>query len=226
MARATVYLFLAAVVCGIAFAYGGWLDLACSRLFYSQRRGFPFAGALPEIVSEHIVPWLAWAFAAGIVALLVAILVRKGPVLGLRARHVAFLALSLAVGPGLIVNGLLKPYSGRPRPIEIARFGGTLDFRPAFDFGGDCTGNCSFVSGDASVGFAFVAVALLVPRRRAVAVGGAVALGAGIGLARVVAGAHFLSDIVFAGFVTVLPILALYWLMFEARWPSAVPRPG
>ena len=226
MLRSAAYVVMAALVSGLVFGTFGSIDLFVSGLFYVGGSGFPFLPGPRAALHSDFVPWLAKFVGVGIVVLLLVVLVRRRPVMGLGLRHVVFLSLSLAIGPGLIVNGLLKPYSGRPRPSEVTEFGGALAFRPAFDFRGGCPGDCSFVSGDASMGFDFVSLALLLRRRRRLAVLGAVALGAGIGMARLMAGAHFVSDVVFAGFATVLPILVLYWLIFEVGWRFAAPRPG
>ena len=41
---------------------------------------------------------------------------RKHAVLGLTTRKIVYLLATLLIGPGLIVESLLKPYSGRARP--------------------------------------------------------------------------------------------------------------
>ena len=46
----------------------------------------------------------------------------------LTGRNLAFLALTLALGPGLLVNGLIKEHSHRPRPFQTQDFGGTWQF--------------------------------------------------------------------------------------------------
>ena len=46
-----------------------------------------------------------------------------------------FFALMLAIGPGVIVNGVFKPFWGRPRPHDTIPFGGERDFLPVFQKG-------------------------------------------------------------------------------------------
>ena len=88
-------------------------------------------------------------------------------------RAVVFLALTLALGPGLLVNGLLKEHWSRPRPGEVVEFGGSLAPTP-WDPRGRCEQNCSFVSGETSGAAWTVAPALLLPGTlRAVALGAA-----------------------------------------------------
>lgn len=122
---------------------------------------------------------------------------------------IAFLAASLGLGPGLLVNTLLKDHSHRPRPYQVDVFGGDAPFRPFYRFDGACRRNCSFVSGEGSTGFWTVAPALLVPPPwRAVAIAAAIALGTATSLLRMAFGGHFLSDCVFAGLFTWLVMLA------------------
>jgi membrane-associated phospholipid phosphatase len=74
------------------------------------------------------------------------------------------------------------------------------------------------VSGDVSGTFWTVAPAALAPPQwRALAYGAALALGTGMAAIRVMAGAHFPSDVIFAGVFTFLVIWAVYALIY--RWP-------
>ena len=56
----------------------------------------------------------------------------------------------------LFVNILLKNMWGRARPNDILTFGGEGNFTPWYKFGDSCASNCSFISGDASVGFMLI----------------------------------------------------------------------
>ena len=44
---------------------------------------------------------------------------------GVPGRAAVFLVLSLLLGPGLLVNVILKDNWGRPRPGSVVEFGGT-----------------------------------------------------------------------------------------------------
>lgn len=111
-------------------------------------------------------------------------------------RYIAAL-LSLAIGCGLIVNTLLKSYSGRPRPRSTDLFGGGFDFVQAGSFAGKCLGNCSFVSGEASSGGWLLCLVLLLPRRLRVPLGiPLAAVSLMMPFMRVFTGAHYLSDAV------------------------------
>jgi membrane-associated phospholipid phosphatase len=139
------------------------------------------------------------------------------PAPGLRA--FAFLALSLALGPGLLVNLLLKDHWHRPRPVQVEAFGGTMPFRPYYRADGACRRNCSFVSGEGSTAVWCLAPALLAPPPlQTAAVLAAVAFSAGTCVLRMAFGGHFLSDVVFAALLT--------WLIIIAAWRSTQAGAG
>ena len=122
----------------------------------------------------------------------------------------------LLLGPGLMVNEVLKGHSGRARPMTVTQFEGDRQFTPAFAAADQCDHNCSFVSGHAGMGFFLIALAWVFRDRRWLWAG--IALGALVGLGRVVQGAHFLSDIVFA-FWTVFGtcLLFAHWMLGSSR---------
>jgi membrane-associated PAP2 superfamily phosphatase len=135
-----------------------------------------------------------------------------------RARRapIVFLLLSLALGPGLLVNTLLKEHSGRARPVTTVTFGGTKQFSGAWVIGDQCARNCAFVSGHAAVAAWPVAGAFLARRRRtrrAWLAGGLLA-GLAVGLGRMATGSHFLSDVVLAVLMVYLVTAACAaWLL-------------
>jgi membrane-associated phospholipid phosphatase len=122
------------------------------------------------------------------------------------------------LGPGLLVNVLLKDNWGRPRPIEVTQFGGTDRYVPWWDPRGTCDSNCSFVSGDvAGAVWTLAPSALAPPQWRALAYGASLALGAGMAAVRVMQGGHFVSDVIFAGVFTFLIIWVAHGVIY--RWP-------
>ncbi len=125
-----------------------------------------------------------------------------------------FMALSLAIGPGLLVNTLLKDHSHRPRPYQVTQFGGDQAFKPFYRFDGECRRNCSFVSGEGAEAFWTLAPAVLVPLPwRPIAIAAALVFGAATSLLRIAFGGHFLSDSILAGLLTWLVILACWRLV-------------
>ena len=93
---------------------------------------------------------------------------------------------------------------GRARPANVGEFGGTAAFTPPLWPADECLRNCSFVSGEASGATALAVTIWLLsaPIRPPWLRHGCRALAVGICLVcssfRVVAGRHFLSDVVFA----------------------------
>ena len=137
----------------------------------------------------------------------------------IEGRAAVFLIATLALGPGLLTNVLLKDHWGRPRPIDVRQFGGDYRFKPWWDPRGDCPNNCSFIAGEPSGAFWTLAPAALTPPPlRPLAYGAALAFGIGLGALRMGAGAHFLSDVVFAGVLTYLLIWTIHRLIY--RWPA------
>jgi lipid A 4'-phosphatase len=212
-----------AVVVGAVFGIYPQLDLAISAYFFDPHVG---------LFKVNVQPWVLHSRdgARYLIALLVApaflaiigkLLLPRRRML-VRGRASLFLILTLALGPGLLTNGILKDYWGRSRPIDVKVLGGTDRFTPWWDPFGDCPANCSFVAGEASGAFWTLAPAALAPPQwRALAYGGALTFGAAIGLLRIAAGGHFFTDVVFAGVFTFLLIWLMYGLFF--RWPATRP---
>jgi membrane-associated PAP2 superfamily phosphatase len=125
-------------------------------------------------------------------------------------RHCLILVLAVALGPGLVVNGILKPLWGRPRPRHIVEFGGSQSFRAWWQPGGPGVGK-SFPSGHASMGYVLVAGALLIPKRRLrlLVFTGGLGYGTLLGLTRIIQGGHFASDVVWSGTLTCIVVIGL-----------------
>jgi membrane-associated PAP2 superfamily phosphatase len=179
------------------------IDPAVSRLFY--RPEFPHgpwqpAAPYPWGALAQMTTLLAIALALTGVALLIAALWGRGRP---SARPALLILLGLALGPGLLVNVLLKDHWHRPRPRQTLGLGGDFTYVAPFRIG---PVGKSFPCGHSAVGFACVALAAVVDERRRrarpVVVGGALALGALLGLGRVATGAHFASDVLWSGILT------------------------
>lgn len=194
------------------------LDLAVSGLFYRPAEGgfwirdVWLANALHEGVQ--------WGSRIGAVILLVMV------ILNIQRKAMLFLLLALIIGPGLLTNTVLKDNWGRARPIQVQEFGGTATFTPALQPTDQCDKNCSFVSGDGALGFFLHTLFYVVPlrwRRRAFALG---FFGSGIlfGGLRVVMGAHFLSDVLWAGLVMLISSAALHTALYGRNATRAAWR--
>ena len=93
----------------------------------------------------------------------------------------------------IIVENIFKNFWGRARPVDTTIFGGQKDFTTWINYSSECATNCSFVSGDASVGF-FIACMYYITKKN-IYLYLSVIFGLIIGITRIGAGAHFLSDI-------------------------------
>lgn len=121
----------------------------------------------------------------------------KKPVFAHWRKAGVFLALFLIIGPGLVVNTGFKDGWGRPRPREIVQFGGKKEFRQPWQKGVRGDGR-SFPSGHGSAAFFMMAPFFIYrrqnPRRAFYWISGGLIFGILMSTARIVQGAHFLSD--------------------------------
>lgn len=207
-----------AVVAGLIFGLWPELDLDLAAPFFDPARGgFWRAFNPPYLRARDAVTWLIALIALPAVVAPIVKLIRPQWSLRVPGRAILLMLITLALGPGVVTNLMLKEHWHRPRPIDVAQFGGDEHFRPWWDPRGDCPKNCSFVSGEASGAFWTLAPAAVVPPHwRALAYGGAVAFGMGVGVLRMAAGAHFFSDVVFAGVFTFLVIWLTHGWLY--RW--------
>lgn len=208
-----LYLGLVAASLALFLRFPG-IDLAVSGLFYTPGQGFALAHSPPVLLLHQAVPWITRGLVVFALFAALWLFLFERPLWRLDGKALFFLVLSFALGPGLLANTVLKDHWGRARPAQVAEFGGARHFTPAGPPVAECPANCSFVSGDAALGFGFVAFAFLVPqgRRRRQAQAAALAFGGAVGFARIAAGGHFLSDVVDAG----LLVYGLAWLLHEA----------
>lgn len=127
-----------------------------------------------------------------------------------RVRKLKVALGTLIIGPGLLINGILKAFSGRPRPYETDLFGGALSFVDAGSFAGKCVDNCSFISGEAaSAGWLFCLIFLIPqPARSALALPIA-AISFLMTALRVSFGGHYLSDVALGWLSTLVIFTAL-----------------
>lgn len=189
------------------------LDLWVSHLFYQPRHGFVLRDWEPVNSIYRTIPWITWGVVVVVSGAAAWLFLLERPLWRLDRKALLFVALSTAIGPGLLVNTLLKDHWGRARPTQVTAFGGTLHFTPAPLPAAECVRNCSFVSGHAALAFSLVAFAFLLPSGRARRRGIAAALGFGafVGVVRIAQGGHFLSDVVWAGLLVFGTTAILHW---------------
>ncbi|MCX5567918.1 phosphatase PAP2 family protein [Kaistia nematophila] len=198
------------------------LDLHVAALFHADG-GFP-ATQNPSLVALRALGKnLVVLACAVLIAGLAMQLVRSPRRMPIRASHIWFLLASLALGPGLIVNGILKSLWGRPRPIQVDLFGGAAPFETAWTISGACQSNCSFVSGEAASAFWLLGLVLLAPPRYRPALAAGIGLLAfALSLNRLAFGGHFLSDILISWAITLVVMFGLARLMLEEPFRSRI----
>lgn len=144
--------------------------------------------------------------------------------------NLAYLLCSAIIGPGLIVNSILKETVGRARPSQITEFGGQKSFTSVLSIADQCHHNCSFASGHAAMGFYFTALAYaysigllrqnqsqnFTPKYFLQSLSFSkiylltLFFGLLVGASRVIMGGHFTSDVTAAGFIALLVNHILY----------------
>ncbi len=176
------------------------LDLRLQSLAYSPvEPHWPYTGDQPwRLLHEAgTLPGILFAAAATI---LLGLSFRSGR-LAPRRWQFAYVFLLMALGPGLVTNLIGKELCGRPRPLEIVEFGGSLAFHRPFELGTPGRG-FSFLCGHCSMGFLFFALFFLWRGwKRWAALAFAILFGIVIGVGRVIQAAHFPSDVLLDGTV-------------------------
>ena len=213
---------LLTVLVGVVFALRPDIDLNVARSLYvgdNRFVGVTDAGEWARRVG-YVTPF---ALIVGAIGLWLTHRYRGWPKRAPGGRTILFLALSFAFAPGLMANLILKDNWHRPRPVQVAEFGGQMQFRPWWRTDGDCKRNCSFVSGEGSSAFWTLAPAIAAPPAAVpYAVVGALAFGTAVSALRMAFGGHFLSDTLFAALFTALIVLGLHRVMFS---PRREPKP-
>jgi membrane-associated PAP2 superfamily phosphatase len=145
------------------------------------------------------------------------------------ARSGVFLALLLALGPGLLVNTIFKEGWGRPRPREVLQFEGKKIFLHPWQKGISGQGR-SFPSGHASAAFYMMSPFFIYRhknKKRAHAwLAGGVVFGIFMSIARISQGGHFLSDTLWSFGMVYLTALFLAALLKLDQMPTAPTFPA
>lgn len=193
------------------------LDANIARGFYTPGEGWSEGRDAPwqQLYRYGVIP--AWIVAVSALAVFVASFwaarVRR------HRRAALFLVLAMVIGPGLLTNSVFKQNWGRPRPLDLVQFGSDSEYvmplvKSARENGG------SFASGHAATAFYLLVPYFIVRRRSKSRAAFFLVLGLGfgalVGLARMIQGAHFLSDVVWAlGLVYLGGLAAFYALRLD-----------
>jgi lipid A 4'-phosphatase len=191
-------LLVMSIVAALLFGFTR-LDIAAARWFYSPDAAdhWPLTSQFPWRELYRAAPWLTASLVIGAFALLA--FGRTSARRRWRAYGV-FLLLDVVLSAGLLGNALLKDHWEHPRPRDLVEFGGPLHYVPPLLIGHE--GGASFPCGHCTVGFLYGAGWWIWKRRRpvraAASLAAGLALGSLLGVGRMAAGAHFLSDIVWS----------------------------
>ena len=171
------------------------LDQTISGLVYTQGQGFTLGNSQPwrTLYAFGEYPALL-LFGGALLALMTGLFLPR-----YRAwrKPCLFLVLLYLIGPGLLVNVVLKDHWGRVRPIETTFFGGSQPFTHPWQKrqGGQ---NKSFPSGHAAVAFYMIGPYFVLRQRKNTTARLWLIMGNGYGVivsaARIVQGGHFFSD--------------------------------
>jgi lipid A 4'-phosphatase len=211
------------VVCFVAwvfFLFFPHLDIAIAGYFYD-----PAMQSFIGSTSDGILGFLhSFARLFPIFFSIIVILFLLGSlfIAKFRIKHrkaIFFVAVCLWIGPGLVVNYVFKDHWGRPRPVMVQEFDGDKVFQKPFVISNQCGKNCSFVCGDASMGFwVFAFIPLLATRRKKLmAFSAAIVVGGGLGLMRIAQGGHFFSDVIFCGIFVYICTWLVYAVMYRDK---------
>ncbi len=117
-----------AVIATLAMLAGHKLDLQIAALFYDPAQQRFLAAINPYVAAVRENGLIALVTCIGtVVAALVTRMLRL-PQRVIPGRVVLFLVGALALGPGLLVNGILKEHWHRPRPVHVTEFGGNKPY--------------------------------------------------------------------------------------------------
>jgi lipid A 4'-phosphatase len=218
-----IVLVLLTLVTGVLFAVTD-LDLVTVRPFYHPELEGPWPVANDPLwlLFYRSAPWITGSLAVAGVVLLITGVVRE------RSRRLrlygTFILLCVILGPGLIINLVLKDHWGRARPRQLVEFGGSSEYsQPLVPFQ---ESGKSFPCGHCSVGYLY-GIGWWVWRRNhpqlaAASLAAGLVMGTLLGIGRMTDGGHYLSDAVWSALIAlgIAHVVYYYVLRIPAREDS------
>lgn len=214
----------------VLLAYNPTIDINCSYTFYDHDLGFIYRNNFFVQFLFHLIPWLTISSSC---ILLIFYFVARYLQNILLQKSIIYIIFTALIGPGFVVNYILKEYMGRARPVQVKEFGGNRSFTNALHIANQCEHNCSFSSGHAAMGYSYTSIAYamsLYAQRKSNSnklkilnklsfnmyinctyIFGII-LGSIVGVSRILMGGHFLSDVVASCFIILTINHALYLL--------------
>ena len=215
--KTSLYIVIFTILISVVFVIFNQIDISVSARYYTPGAGFTFNDTELAVLLKQVVrPTFKLATILSLLFILLLAFLMPQAMKNMR-RHALFLFTCLALGPALMAEGVLKNVFGRARPQDITEFGGDLIFSPAWVISGECSRNCSFVSGDVSGVAILMAIPLIVTRFRLALTIPILAL-TGLTMAyRVLAGKHFLSDAVISACLTIGLVYFIHYLFYQRQ---------
>lgn len=203
-------LLVLAVATTLLFWFTDW-DIRLGAWFYHADGGS--GGHWPLHKYWLVKPLYDYAFpftvVAGMTAFLVFLLSHFHAYTRRFRRRALYILLVIALGPGVVVNLVFKDHWGRPRPVHIVEFGGKYQYVPPMKLGD--TPEKSFVCGHCSVGYGFFVLYFLSQNHKLFYFLLTLVLAWTMGFTRMTSGGHFVSDILWSGYLVFLVAFALYY---------------
>ncbi|MDA8430518.1 MAG: phosphatase PAP2 family protein [Geobacteraceae bacterium] len=220
--RRSFYVLLFSLIVATAVCVFMNADITMARLFYQPGAGFPIGKLQPWkfLYDFGVYP----AYTMGTIALLIVIAgYFRASLISIR-RQALFIAILLIIGPGILVNSIFKDHWGRPRPVHVDIFGGKLSFHQPW-LPGPASRNASFPAGHPSAAFYMSAPYFVMrekkQRRKALLwLWGGILYGVVMGIARVIQGGHFVTDVIWSAGFVYLTAMVLAALMFPNPDPQ------
>ncbi len=214
-----IFMITLFLLIGALFLAYPQIDLIISSYFYNNSAGFYLANATFAKLIYKATIIVTAVFSIALLVLFIADTVFKKEFLGIKKKIIAYLLITLILGPGLVVNIIFKNNWGRARPVQIEQFGGEKKFTPPFIKTDQCEKNCSFTSGHAAAAFFFISlVPLFRDKKTKILVAlAAISWGVIVGFVRILQGGHFLSDVIFSAFFVYFTARVVYYFIFERK---------
>lgn len=201
----------------IFFTYDPNFDIIISNFFYIFEEGFFWKHSYVAQGLSIIVPIGFKLLIVACILNLIYILIKTKNIKQVFLSGAFFILISASIGPGLIVNLVLRENFGRAMPIELKTFNGDKEFTRAFVISDQSQDNCSFSSDHAAMGFFFIIISYLFNGIRAEKAYKIILMFAIlVGFCRVALGSSFASDVTTSAMI-ILSLNHIIYLLWQKQ---------